>query len=80
MEKDEILNKLQEIFIDLFDDEDIKIDEDTTSKDIQEWDSLSQINLVCALEEDFDIRFTLDELQKLNDIKSILDIISLKSR
>lgn len=77
MEKNEILNKLQEIFRDIFDSDNLIISEDTTAEDIDEWDSLSQISLVCALEEDFDVKFSLNELQELKSVKNIIKILTL---
>lgn len=75
MNKDEILIKLQDIFRDIFDNEELIIQEDMTSDDIDEWDSLTQISLVCALEDDFDTKFTLEQLQKLKNVKNIVDIV-----
>ena len=56
MEK--ILSKLQEIYQDVLDNEDIELTLETTADDIEEWDSLSHVQLVVAIEKAFEIKFT----------------------
>ena len=59
MERTEILEKLNEIFIDVMDlDDDFELNEDMSADDIEEWDSLSHIQLMKAIEETFGIMFT----------------------
>ncbi|MDA7510142.1 acyl carrier protein [Verrucomicrobia bacterium] len=74
MTRETILVKLQEIFIDIFDDEDINLTFETTADDIEDWDSLSHINLVVAIEKDYKMKFALGELQ---DLKNVGDMCSL---
>ena len=50
MNKKEIFSKVQEIFIDVFDDENLEINNSTNSEDIEEWDSLNHIQLVLSIE------------------------------
>ena len=57
MEKIEIYEKLNEVFRDVFDDDSILVTSETTSKDIEDWDSLEHINLVIAVERKFNIKF-----------------------
>ena len=49
MTRDEVFNKLNEIFREVFDDDEIEVSEETTSDDIEDWDSLEHINLVAAM-------------------------------
>ncbi|MDB4746590.1 acyl carrier protein [Verrucomicrobia bacterium] len=74
MTRETILVKLQEIFIDIFDDEDINLTFETTADDIEDWDSLSHINLVVAIEKDYKMKFALGELQ---DLKNVGDMCSM---
>ena len=50
MTKEQIFKELDEVFQDVFDDEDIHVNENTTADDIEDWDSLEHINLVVAIE------------------------------
>jgi len=72
------LEQLEPIFRQVFDDEAITLQRETTSDDIEEWDSLTHMNLVVALELRFKIKFALGELQKLKNVGEMLDLINRK--
>ena len=78
MEKSEILKQMQDIFIDVLDNDDIVLTEDTTADDIEEWDSLSHIQLMKAIEATFGIKFTAKEVLDWEDIHDCLDSIESK--
>lgn len=69
--------KLRNIFNDIFDDDTLKISESTSKADIEDWDSVAQIKLVLAIEEEFAIRLTTDEVAS---VKSVGDFISAIQR
>lgn len=62
MESKEILHKVEEVFRDVLDNDEITIVEATTANDIEEWDSLTHVELVRAVEKAFGIRFTSAEI------------------
>ncbi|MFN8296428.1 MAG: acyl carrier protein [Chitinophagales bacterium] len=78
MERDEILHAITNIFIDVLDDDKIVLTEVTTAKDIEDWDSLSHIQLVVAIEKQFKIQFTSIEIQNWKNIGEIIDSIESK--
>lgn len=79
MERTEILKKLNAIFIDVMDlDDDFELNEDMTADDIEEWDSLSHIQLMVAIEKEFGIKFTAKEVLEWDDIHDCVDSISAK--
>ena len=78
MNRAELFEKVQEIFRDIFDDENLIIEESTNSNDIDDWDSLNHINLVVAIESEAKIKFNFDELATLKDVGAMLDLILLK--
>ena len=53
MERNNILSQINKIFIDTLDNEGVVIEETTTAKDVEEWDSLTHIMLVVAIEKYF---------------------------
>lgn len=71
-------NVLQEIFRDIFDDEDLVLTRETTTQDIENWDSLAQINLIVAIEKEWHIRFNLDEIIDLKNVGDMYDLIGKK--
>lgn len=75
MTRKEVFVKLNEIFKDVFDDESIHVQEHTTSADIEEWDSLMQINLIVSVEKCFRIKFSMDEIHVMNNVGVMADII-----
>ena len=57
MTAEQILKDLEEIFRDNFDDDELELTRETTADDIEDWDSLEQINLLTAMEKKFAIKF-----------------------
>jgi len=73
MNREIIHDKLQLIFQDIFDDSAIYLQDSTTAADIEDWDSLMQINLIVAIEEEFQIKFKLSEVEKLRNVGEMID-------
>lgn len=78
MSREDILKKLGEIFCEDFDDDDLVITMDTEKDEIEEWDSFEQIRLISSIEEKFEVKFTLDEIDNLNNVKSIVESLYAK--
>jgi len=78
MEKSEILSQVTEIFRDVLDNEEIVLTDTTTANDIEEWDSLSHIQLIVAIEKDFKIKFTSAEILSWKNVGEMIDNISKK--
>lgn len=78
MRQNEILEKVQEIFRDIFDDRDLIIELSTKADDIEDWDSLNHINLIVAIEKDFKVKFSIEELQSLKDVGDTVALIKEK--
>lgn len=78
MNKNEILAKVQEIFQDVLDNEDIEISFDTTSDDVDEWDSLSHIQLIVAIEKTFNLKFTSKEIMSWANVGDMCECIANK--
>lgn len=75
MKKEQIYKKLDEIFQDVFDDENIHVTEKTTAADIEDWDSLEHINLVVAIENHFGIKFNMSEVTTMKNVGEMVNII-----
>ena len=73
-----ILEELQPIFHDVFDDDSIVVTEETNASMIEDWDSLSHIRLVAAIEKHFAVKFALGELQGLKNVGDMIELIQEK--
>jgi len=78
MEKKEILNQVQEIFRIVLDNDEIVLEDNTTADDIEEWDSLTHIQLVVAIEKHFKIKFTSREILSWQNVGQMIDCIAGK--
>ncbi len=76
MTEQAILDAVQEIFRDNFDDDSLVIGRETCADDIEDWDSLEQINLLTAIEKKFAIKFKLADVRDLKDVGDLLDLIA----
>lgn len=65
---EDVLKQFNEIFIDVLDEEDIEINESTTADDVDEWDSLTHIQLVVAIEKHFKVKFTTSEIESYSNV------------
>ena len=75
MTREAILKELEIFFRDIFDDEDIVLTDTTNSDDIEDWDSLEQINLLVAIEKKFNLKFKLDEVSNLANVGDMVSLI-----
>jgi acyl carrier protein len=73
-----IYERLNRVFQEVFDDDEIKITEGTTADDIEDWDSLMHITLVVAIEKEFSIRLNAAEVGKLENVGAMLKLIEAK--
>ena len=79
MNKNNIKEKLQSVFVDVFDDEDLRISNSTNSGDIEDWDSLNHIALVLSIEKCFNIRFMTGEVLSLKDVGEMIQLLEEKT-
>jgi len=79
MERADITEKLTEIMEDVFDVDDLAYDDSLSAADIEDWDSLSNIRFMVAVEKAFGVRFTNSEIEGLDNIGQMADLIQSKS-
>ena len=78
MKTDNILEALQPIARDIFDNEDINLSLTSTAEDVEEWDSISHIQFISSIEQHFQIKFTTQEILKLKNVGDIISTIEQK--
>ncbi|MBR2806324.1 MAG: acyl carrier protein [Oscillospiraceae bacterium] len=78
MTREEVVEKVQDIFRNNFDDDEIVLTDETTAADIEDWDSLEQINLLSTIEREFKIKFTVGDVEGLANVGAMIDVIMKK--
>lgn len=73
MERNTVLAEVQDIFRDVLDEEEIVLTDATSADDIEEWDSLSHIQLIVAIEKHFKIKFTSKEILSWKNVGELVD-------
>ncbi|MCQ2464893.1 MAG: acyl carrier protein [Oscillospiraceae bacterium] len=80
MEKEAILAKLNDVFSEVFDLDDVVITPETVADDIEEWDSLEHINLISAVESTFRMKFKMKEVSTMKNVGEMIDIIAERTK
>jgi acyl carrier protein len=78
MDENEIYAKLAPVFQDVFDDDTLTPHAEMVADDVEEWDSLSHIRLILALEQAFDVRFTASEVGAMDNVGDLVRLIQAK--
>jgi acyl carrier protein len=78
MNRTDVFNKVQEVFREVLEDEELIIKEDYNSEDIDDWDSLTHIMLVVEIEKTFNMRFLSSEISNWKDIGAMITAIENK--
>lgn len=74
MTRQEIFEKLNEVFSDVFDEE-ITVTEATTADDVEDWDSLTHITLIAEVEDTFGVKFSMKDVLGMKNVGEMVDII-----
>lgn len=80
MGREEVLEKVNDVFREVFDDNNIVVTGETTAADIEGWDSLRHITLIEEIEDAFDIRFTMKEVNGMKNVGEMIGIIAERSK
>ena len=80
MDREKITAKLNEVFRDVFDREDITVTDSTTADDIEEWDSLEHISLISAVEKTFKMRFSMKEVSGMKNVGEMINILCERAK
>jgi len=75
----EVIAQFQEIFIDVLDEDDIVLNAETTADDIDEWDSLTHVQLIVAIEKHFKVKFTVTELEEYKNVGAMCKAVAEKT-
>lgn len=75
MTRNEVFERMTQVFRDVFDDNSITIKDDTSSSDIVEWDSLMHIQLIDAIQDEFEVEFGIEEAYNLKNVGELVSLV-----
>ena len=78
MERNEVLDKMNKIFVEVLNLDEVNLTDETTANDIDEWNSLAHMQIVVALEHEFGVKFKGREVMKWKNVGQIVDTILSK--
>jgi len=78
MGSDDLLPGVQDVFRDVFDEPDLTITRASNAENVEDWDSMTHVNLVTAIEKRYKVKFALGELQELKNVGDLLDLLGKK--
>ena len=79
MDNNEIVSRLTPIFRDVFNDDALVVSEGMTAADVPTWDSLSNINMIIAVEKAFGVKFSIKDVRNLKNVGELLELIKRKA-
>jgi acyl carrier protein len=72
----EIQQQLTAVFRDIFDDPTLEVSDSTTAQDVENWDSITHVDLIGAVEKKFGIRFTVKDIRGLTNVGDFIRLIA----
>lgn len=75
MTREEVYERLNKVFQEVFDDDSLTVNDATTSDDIEDWDSFMHIDLVVAVEGEFSFKMPMGKVVKMKNVGEMVDII-----
>ena len=75
MTREEAFKRLTNVFREVFDDDTIELTDETTSDEIEDWDSFEPINLIVAVESEFNFKIPMGKVVTMKNVGEMVDII-----
>jgi acyl carrier protein len=79
MDDKQLYERLDAVFQDVFDDDSIHVNAQTTADDIEDWDSLEHINLVSSVEDEFGMKFSMGEVTGMKNVGEMADLVKARA-
>ena len=75
MSREEVFERVNDVFRDVFDDDSITVTDETTAEDIEGWDSLEHVSLMMAIGTEFGIKIPLNKVNSMQNVGEMVDFI-----
>ena len=80
MQSEDLLKEIQQVCREVFKDPALEITEETTAKDVESWDSISNLFFIDKVEKTFNVKLSLADILSLKKIKDLLIILQTKQQ
>jgi acyl carrier protein len=78
MTREEIRSSLKDVFREIFDGRDIEPADELTAKQVDGWNSVTHIDLICAVEDKFSLAFSTSEIARLQNVGELISTVEKK--
>lgn len=75
MNREEVLEKIQDILREEFEDDELVVTNETTAADVEEWDSLAHLSIINEIEVAYKFKFKMGEIQELKNVGELVDVV-----
>ncbi len=75
MERTEVLKRLESIIREVVDNETITINEQTKAEDVEDWDSLANVQIVVGMQKEFGKKFTAKDILEWKTVSDMIDSV-----
>ena len=75
MTREEIFERMNKVFREVFDNDELTVSEKTTASDVAGWDSLMHVTLISEVEDEFDVHFAMKEIADISNVGEMVDLI-----
>ncbi len=77
--QEQVMQRLTEVFRDVFDDDELELSPSTSADDIDGWDSLAHIRLILSVQKTFGVKFSPIETSRLENVGQLIELIQQKT-
>ena len=75
---DNLTDRLYNTMAEIFQVDKSRINNKTSPEDMEEWDSMKHMLLLMAIEEEFEFRFSDEEMTECTNVEEIINVINKK--
>jgi len=73
-------NKLEQILVDILGVKQASINDDMSPDTVDTWDSMNNLKLITMIEGEFEIEFSMDEIEEMINVGKIKQMLSKKCK
>jgi acyl carrier protein len=72
--------RLTQVLCDVLDLHPARVGRDLMREEVDQWDSLNHLKVVTAVEEAFDLKLTMQEIESVDGIARLIDLLEAHDR